>query len=84
MPIKIDEAYMKESLRAFIEETLEEEGFDKPDIFIIMVAQGDDITFHSSSNSHKRTLEVLNRAVMLHKEAKLEAGMPQNNGGQVK
>ena len=63
---KIDRIYMQESLRCFVEEGLVEEGFDKPDVFIIMVAQGDDITFSSSSNSHKKTMETLKRAVYLH------------------
>lgn len=65
MPIKIDAGYMKESLRAFVEEEMVEGGFDKPDIFILITAQGNDLVFSSSSNVNKKTTDTLKRAVYL-------------------
>ena len=58
---------MEESLREFIDELLPDAGIN-PDTFIIVAAEGDDLTFCTSSNSHKRTLDTLKRAVALHEE----------------
>lgn len=74
MTIKIDASYMKESLRAFVEEGLPDAGVENPDIFILVAGKGNDLTFHTSSNSRKKTLATLKRAVYLEQgdTAKLE------------
>ena len=74
MTIKIDAGYMKESLRAFVEEGLPDAGVENPDIFILVAGKGNDLTFHTSSNSRKKTLAALLRAVYLEEgnTAKLE------------
>ncbi len=73
--IKIDERYMKESMRAFIEDGLPDAGIDTPDILIILAGKGNNLIFDSSSNSHKKTLDILQRAIYLHEvnTAKLES-----------
>jgi len=68
MHIRIDSGYMFESLMCFINETLPEAGMvypDIPEIFILIAARGDDITYSSSSNSEEKALETLRRAVAL-------------------
>ncbi|MBU1173215.1 MAG: hypothetical protein KKD44_26925 [Proteobacteria bacterium] len=68
MPKRINGGYMFESLLCFINETLPDAGMvcpDSPTIFIIIAANGKDLTYYSTSNSRKKTLATLKRVVKL-------------------
>ena len=75
---KINSGDMFESLMCFINERLPDGGMvcpNSPDIFILVAANSKgDLTFSSTSNSHKKTLDTLKRAIYLHEGdvAKLE------------